>query len=243
MSYVKQPKACGDAPIGFRTINQLSDNQLNTKAALSLEHSTPREMPPVAPASGNFIGGSVFNNVVLSISASTDGQHETPKVARGTMAVEALPTGAFGSTSVPTLSARFFSGVCTNVQRISMGQYFVPVNGLADFYAEVTPEADDNTVTRLAQQTATSSVSSTSTTPSPGVYVSLWEETLIAGNLGFALADFNFHVTVYGRRSSAWDATQDGYAPPASTQNAFTRRSRFPLRSRIIRGRSVNDLA
>jgi hypothetical protein len=227
MSYVKPQQSDIDTPIGFRTVNQLSDNQAAIKTLLEVEHLPGKE--PQTFDVGNAAGGpSLLSPPDLNVG----GQHETPKVARGVMMVESDPSNLFAVAGSPFVRARFHSGSCVNLQRMQTGLYFVPISGFAEFYAEVTPEADDNTVTRIAQQAPTTVVISASTPPQPGIFVSTWEETtLLSSNVGFAPADFNFMVTVYGRRSSAWVPGEDGFPYPISIRPP---RRRTSPRSRVF---------
>jgi hypothetical protein len=200
-SYTKPVRQCQDAPITIGTMNGLVSSQEAQRALLGLEHLDPPEQPLIVVGFGGLDGGPVHFTGQPASDASQAGRHDTPKVARGTLAVAYDTTVALGQLPVRVVTA---SGVCSSFTRISAGQYFVPVNGLTEFYADVTAIADDETTNRLVQQTP--SYGSTQ----PGIYISTWQEATLGSNLGFELSEFGFHVTVYARHGEPFDPGAEG---------------------------------
>lgn len=197
MSYTKPIKLCQDVAVGIDTVNDLTASQGDTRNLLAVEHLTPPEAQVVASGFGNQIGGGFGSIDNPTFDVDHGGEHNTPKVARGTMTVLYDTVVALGQLPV---RVGVKSGVCVGFQRISAGQYFIPITGLTDFYAEVTAIADDNTVTRHVEQV------SVYNTVQPGIFVTTWKEATLTGpNLGFTLSEFGFHVTVYGRRGELFD--------------------------------------
>lgn len=218
--YEKPVKECQDAPVGIRAVNQLSENQDATKALLEAEHLAQPDLPPFAPGFGDLSGGGTQFGQGIGLDFVSGGRHNTPKVARGIMRVEVDDLFAVGSN---VLRTAFHSGVCVSLARIGVGSYFVPIEGLTDFDAEAWPLHGDSTVTRIVQQTPVGA--STSASATPGIYVSLWQETLLEPNvntadLGFALTDFGFQLVVYGYNDTA--------VPATSNAGAMLRRSTRP---------------
>jgi hypothetical protein len=218
MSYVKPTKACVDACIGIDTVNDLASSQLDTKTLLELEHA-PMSDPVINVGTGD-LGGLSLNGDGGATTPS-GGQHDTPKVSRGTMVVETVAALNFGAASIRVVTK---SGVCKTITRIAAGTYFLPIGGLTSFHAVVTPQADDNTVTRLIQAAPAVS-SSDAEAASPGVFITTWEEaTLVSSNKGFTLTEFGFNVVVYGRRGDVFDPGEEGFPWQQSSRGGRARR-------------------
>lgn len=228
--YVKPVKQCPDAPLGYQSVNELVESQDAQFELLSLEH----EPLPEAPANSVFageIGGTFggFANLIEPIS----GEHNTPKVARGSIGLEVDPNQfAIGA---PIISLRYKTGVFTNYVRLGVGFYFFPVVGLTDFYGEALPiDTFSSSDLRCCQVTPTSTITistSTTTIVAPGLYVSTWQETTLdSSNVGFDLADFSFDLVVYGNRDT--DLTPPLVQPICS--RAGVQRRRWHPRSRVV---------
>jgi hypothetical protein len=200
-SYTKPVKQCQDAPITIGTINGHISSQEAQRTLLSLEHKPLPLQPAIATLFGGFDGLATAHAQAGSVDIVQDGQHDTPKVARGTLQVAYNSTTALGQLPVSVVTA---TGVCTGFTRIAAGQYFIAINGLTEFYADVTPIADDETTNRLVQQTAVYG------STQPGIYVSTWQEATLGSNPGFELSEFGFHVTVYGRHGEPLDVGAEG---------------------------------
>ena len=198
MSYVKPVKQCVDAPLGFRTVNELVGNQDDTRALLEAEH-TPQPDFVAAPQKGVIAGRGTRYASTAGLSEVFGGQHDTPKVARGELLAVLTEEAELFAAGAPTLTIALQSGVVGGLVRIATGKFFVPISGLENFDAEVFLVYDaEDTVARLIQQTPSQ------TGDEPGVYVTTWREaTLLSSNLGFRLYDSAFHLIVYGFREEA----------------------------------------
>lgn len=227
--YVKPVKQCSDAPLGYQSVNELAQSQDAQLELLSLEHEPMSEAPNSVFAGE--IGGT--QGGFANLAEPVGGEHNTPKVARGTIGLEVDPNQfAIGA---PIIALRYRSGVFTNYLRLGVGFYFFPVVGLTDFYGEALPIDTFNSADlRCCQVTPTSTITvttSTTTIVAPGLYVSTWQETTLdSSNVGFDLADFSFDLVVYGNRDT--DLTPPLAQPIVSPPSA--RRRRWHPRSRIV---------
>jgi len=227
--YEKPVKKCVDAPLGIRAVNAIAESQDAQKQLLDVEHVGVFEEAPFIPNFGNIAGGKLTLQ-----PAPSPGEHDTPKVARGTISLDIDPNGLFATPGNPVQGVNYKSGVCRSFVRVEEGLYFFPIEGLTDFYGEATPKAADNTTTRRCETySAVNLTPATVQQPTtvPGVYVRLYEETTLdSSNVGFDVADFGFDLTIYGNRDL--DLTPPFVAPVYS--RAVAQRRRWHPRSRIV---------
>lgn len=218
MSYEKPPKQCQDAPTGFASMNTLAANQDDTKAVHDVEHLPEPEQPTFASGFGDLAGLPVDRIDSFELEELHGGQHETPKVARGTLRIEYSDLFAVGSSQTV---AAFKSGVCRSFVKLGTGSYFLPIRGFSVLSADAWPLASSSHAARLVEQTPAPTESD------PGIYVSTWEEH---ATLGLQLANFSFQVVVYGFRG-------DVVVTPSPAPIRPSRFARGPMWRPLTRGR------
>lgn len=220
MSYAKPIKQCQDNAIGFRTVNELAASQDAQKTLFDLEHVILADDPNISLPHGD-LGGGGAGIVSLQLNG---GEHDTPKIARGSMGVTIVTAGAPGA---PVANARYRSGICLTFQRIATGEYFFPLPvDVTAFYAEAHPLSADNTTYRRCEVIPSDSF----TTPiAIGVYVSTYQQAALSGGaLGLTLADFSFDLVVYANRGTNLDDSLPFDAAVATAPPWLTRRRWTP---------------
>lgn len=227
MSYEKPIKQCQDNAIGIGEVNRIAASQDAQKTLFDLEHEVMPDAPDFAPVHGNIGGGGTG----LASLEMIGGEHDTPKIARGTIGLTIATAPTAGA---PVATVRNRSGICIAFSRIATGQYFFPVPGnITSFYGEAHPLSADNTTYRRCE--AVPSWALSNYVGPPGVFVSTWQQAaLVGGALGFTLTDFSFDVTVYGNRGTDIDDSLPFDAAVTGAPQWVLRRRWHP-RSRVFK--------
>lgn len=205
----KVPKVCPDFAEGIGYLGQLISNAAELKADLALRHTLPSTDGLLDGISG--IAGGVGQNYSIgtpsmssNVGASMPGRHDSLMIARGLLV-------CFDS------AVQWIDGSFSTLQFSSnAGQYFLPISGWSNYWAEVTPLVDvsDETTIRIAVATA-----------QPG---RIMVQTFQLGTRGYAGATgnffnpwpFDFHIAVYGSNAPANPFVEPSRLESGDTDNA-----------------------
>ncbi len=184
MAFVKLYRVVEDSPLGYQTVNQMADNQADLRTQLLVQHgySDPNGFTGI----GKVIGGTVAAPPDFHLL----GRHDLTEVPRGV--AQTLVFSQFAGFGTFSTGLAWTGPGISSVQWVSTGVYFLPVVGLATFWAKVTPLVAVG-VTALEPQVR-QMFTSTLGGPITGLQVSLFK--LDAGD--FIPDDQAFTIALYG---------------------------------------------
>jgi len=175
MSFVKLYQVIVDGPLGYQTVNQLSDNAEEMRTVMYVEHGSHD------PSLSTVKGSNAFNYSVL-------GRHDLDEIPRS-VGFALLFQQTLNTTNV----AFSWSGVgIPSVWRAGVGGYLLPVLGLSTFWAVASASGDGSSVL-LAPQ-----VRPFHATKANGNNAGLRINTYSLASGNFDLADMSFGIALYG---------------------------------------------
>lgn len=166
MSYVKLPYANENYVLGYQTINQSRDNLDAIHDGLLAEHSEANRRV---------------------------GQHDTQKIPRDIVQVYGLTSlSPFIPTQLNVSGARYVSA--GGAVRAGIGQYFIPILGLSEFWGQPAPRVTSSSSIPLIVARSYYPTALAAQGLGMGITITCYE--MSSGAL--VATDFDFTLAVYG---------------------------------------------
>lgn len=184
MAFKKLYRVVQDSPLGYQTVNQMADNHADLRTQLLVQHGYSD--PDGFAGIGKVIGGTPPAPPDFHLL----GRHDLTEIPRGV--AQTLVFSQFAGFGTFSSGLAWTGPGISSVQWISTGIYFLPVVGLSEFWAKVTPLTAVG-VTPLEPQVR-QMFASTLSGPLTGLRVVLFK--LSAGD--FVPDDQAFTIDLYG---------------------------------------------